>query len=62
MKDPRVIVWFGIVVCFLRGLFVFNMGPSAAMTYPTASGLCLAGSVIAAAIIVRRGSDDSSNR
>ncbi len=51
MKALSTIVWIAIAISFLRGLFVFDMGGSARDTYPTASGICLAGAVIAAAIM-----------
>ncbi|HQC52867.1 MAG TPA: hypothetical protein PLE92_07005 [Lentisphaeria bacterium] len=47
------LVWLAIAACFIRGIFVFDMGTSAQNnSYPVASGLCLAGSVIAAAIMM----------
>ena len=52
MPFTASLVWTGIVICFIRGLFVFDMGGSAEGTYPTASDVCLAGSIIAAAILV----------
>ena len=51
MNTLRIAVWIGIAVTFLRGLFVFDMGGSAKSSYPTASGICLAGAVVAAAIM-----------
>ena len=51
MTTLKTVVWTAIVVCFVRGLFVFDMGPSADHTYPTASGICLAGAVLAAAVM-----------
>jgi hypothetical protein len=51
MKIIRVIVWAVIAVAFGRGLFVLDMGPSAKDIYPTASGICLAGAVVASAIM-----------
>ncbi len=51
MKVLKIIVWAAIVVSFVRGLFVFDMGPSAKDVYPTASGVCLAGAVVAAALM-----------
>ena len=52
MKALRIVVWIAIVIAFVRGLFVFDMGPSAEGSYPTASGICLAGAVVAAALMV----------
>lgn len=51
MKILRAIIWIAVAVAFVRGLFVFDMGPSATDVYPTASGVCLAGAVLAAALM-----------
>jgi len=51
MERLKTVVWLAIGTCFLRGVFVFDMGGSAKGTYPIASGLCMAGAVIAAAIM-----------
>jgi hypothetical protein len=47
----KTVIWIGISLCFVRGLFVFDMGGSAEKTYPTASAICLTGAVIAAALM-----------
>ena len=47
-----VMVWIGIIICFIRGLFAFDMGGSAKDTYPVAGGICLAGSVVAASVMM----------
>ena len=52
MKSAVIVVWVGIAICFIRGLYALDMGGSAQHTYPTAVGLCLAGSVVAAAIMM----------
>jgi len=54
MKQLETIIWVAIGLVFVRGLFVFDMGPSAEQTYPIASGVCFAGSVIAAAIMFQK--------
>lgn len=51
MTVLRIVVWIAIAISFVRGLFAFDMGPSAEGTYPTAGGICLAGAVVAAAIV-----------
>ena len=51
MTTLKTVVWIAIAVCFVRGLFVFDMGYSAASTYPMVSGICLAGAVLAAAVM-----------
>lgn len=60
MKILEIMIWVAITICFVRGLFVMDMGRSAETTYPIASGLCLAGSVIAAAIMFRRSSNNEN--
>ena len=45
------IIWIAIALVFARGLFVFDMGPSAKDVYSTASAVCLAGAVVAAALM-----------
>ena len=54
MKPVDLGIWVCIALVFMRGLFVFDMGPSAANSYPVASAICFAGSVIAAAIMATR--------
>jgi len=54
MKQLEIVIWLAIGLVFVRGLFVFDMGYSAANTFPVASGLCIGGSVIAAAIMFRK--------
>jgi hypothetical protein len=49
----KTFVWLAIVATFLRGLFVFDLGVSAEHNYPTASAICLVGSILAAAIMLR---------
>ena len=51
MTAPKLLVWLMILIGFARGLFVWDMGGSAASTYPHASAVCLSGSVIAAALM-----------
>ena len=51
MKILKGAVWVAIAIAFARGLFVLDMGPSAKNVYPTASGICLAGAVVAAALM-----------
>ncbi len=45
--------WIGIAIAFVRGLFVFDMGPSAADSNPVASAICLAAAVLGTAILAR---------
>lgn len=54
MKQLEYIIWVAIGLVFVRGLLVFDMGLSAEQSYPVASGVCFAGSVIAAAIMFRK--------
>lgn len=49
-KLLEVIIWLSILVSFIRGVFVFDQGPSASDTYPTASAICLVGAIIAAVL------------
>ncbi|MCH2021301.1 MAG: hypothetical protein MK207_02375 [Saprospiraceae bacterium] len=57
MKDKiDIVIWIIIIVCFIRGLFVFDMGASASETYPIAGAICFAGSIIAA-ILMKNGRD-----
>jgi len=51
MSTLRTVVWIAIAVCFVRGLFVFDVGHSAERSAATASGICLAGAVLAAAVM-----------
>lgn len=56
-KLLETIIWVAILASFLRGVFVFDQGPSAADIYPTASAICLVGAIIAAILMVK----DKSN-
>jgi hypothetical protein len=47
-KVIEIIIYTSIVAAFLRGLFVFDQGGSAAGTYPEASAICFIGSIFAA--------------
>jgi hypothetical protein len=53
MKIVRIIIWAAIAVAFIRGLFVWDMGGSAKDSYPTASAICLAGALVAAALMYK---------
>ena len=55
MKPIETAIWIAIGTTFLRGLFVWDMGLSAADSYPPASAICLAGSLIAGAIMIHAG-------
>jgi len=51
MNAIRVLIWIAILIAFARGLFVWDMGGSAQQTYPVAGAICLAGAVVAAALM-----------
>ena len=53
MDRVRFAIWAGIIAAGFRGLFVFDMGGSAASTYPTASAICFVGALIAAVLMAR---------
>lgn len=55
MKPLETSLWLAIGATFVRGLFVWDMGLSAASSYPTASAICLSGSLVAAAVLVHAG-------
>ena len=51
MEIVRIIVWIAIAVAFGRGLFVFDMGLFAKDAHMIAAAICLAGAVVAAALM-----------
>jgi hypothetical protein len=51
MKLSLIVAWIIIGICFLRGLFVFDMGGSAEGTYPTAGAICLGAATLGASIM-----------
>jgi len=53
MKIINVIIWLAIGASFLRGLLVFDQGHSAKLTYPTASAICLVGSILCAILFLK---------
>ena len=53
-KFLEVIIWLVIGAAFLRGLFVFDQGGSAAGTFPEASAICFVGSIIATILMVKK--------
>lgn len=53
-KFLEVFVWLAISAAFLRGLFVFDQGGSAASTYPEASAICFVGAIIATVLMVKK--------
>ncbi len=52
-KAIEIIIYASIVAAFLRGLFVFDQGGSAAGTYPTASAICFIGSIFLAIYMLK---------
>jgi hypothetical protein len=52
-KTIEIIIYISIVAAFLRGLFVFDQGGSAADTYPTASAICFIGSIFLAIYMLK---------
>ena len=51
MPFLRGAIWCVIAMCFVRGLWVWDMGPSANDSYPIASAICFGASAVAAAIM-----------
>ena len=53
MKKSTIenLIWLAIAACFIRGLFVWDMGGSAVDSFPIASAICFAGSIIASVIM-----------
>lgn len=47
----KIFIWAAIAAAFLRGLFVFDQGKSAADSYPIASAICLIGAIMCAVMM-----------
>lgn len=52
-KILKIVIWIAILACFLRGLFVFDMGGSAENSYPTASAICFTASIFFAILMLK---------
>ena len=47
----EILIWLAIVACFIRGLFVWDMGGSAVDSFPIASAICFTGAIIASVLM-----------
>ena len=61
MRPMTTLAWVAIAVCFLRGLLAFDMGSSVKGYDGIVGGLCLAASVVAAAILASSQEKASEN-